>query len=318
MARANKSVFIIATNEPYSLGVIRTPGECGADIACGDAQAFGSPTSFGGPSLGFMAVSRKLMRKIPGRLCGKTVDRDGNEGFVLTLQAREQHIRREKSSSNICSNEALCALAATVHLSLLGKGGFADTARNNLDKAHYAAERISSIDGFSMRFKSPFFNEFAIRCLRESPEAIVERLAERGIGAGVPLGRFFPGMKDCLLIAVTEMNTKEDIDEFADALAEGQSSLYDGVAKLQEAMPALTDGVTQLRDGAMELSDGLQTFYDEGISKILEAADEDLPELLNRMRTISSLSTGYRSFSGIAPDMTGTVKFIYRTEEIGG
>lgn len=221
MARANKSVFIIATNEPYSLGVIRNPGECGADIACGDAQAFGSPTSFGGPSLGFMAVSRKLMRKIPGRLCGKTVDRDGNEGFVLTLQAREQHIRREKSSSNICSNEALCALAATVHLSLLGKGGFADTARNNLDKAHYAAERISSIDGFSMRFKSPFFNEFAIRCLRESPEAIVERLAERGIGAGVPLGRFFPGMKDCLLIAVTEMNTKEDIDEFADALAEG-------------------------------------------------------------------------------------------------
>ncbi len=219
--KQNKSLLVIAINEPYSLGVIKNPRDCGADIAVGDAQSFGCSMGFGGPSLGFLTVKRNLMRKISGRLAGKTVDTDGQEGFVLTLQAREQHIRREKASSNICSNEALCALSATVHLSLIGKSGFMQTAENNLEKAHYMAKKISELDGFSLKFKSSFFNEFVVNCSKETPKQIVERMASKNIGGGIPLGRFYPNMKDCLLIAVTEMNTKEDIDNFVKELSEG-------------------------------------------------------------------------------------------------
>lgn len=224
--KKNKSLLIAAINEPYSLGVLKNPGECGADIAAGDAQAFGSPTAFGGPSLGFIAVRKNLMRKIPGRLCGKTKDINGKDGFVLTLQAREQHIRRDKASSNICSNEALCALAATVHLSLLGKEGFLAISRRNVSQAHYASKVISEIPGFSLKFNAPFFNEFTIKC-EADPELIVNRLASERIGAGIPIGRFFPELSDCLLIAVTETTEKEEIDVFAKRLAEISKELID-------------------------------------------------------------------------------------------
>jgi glycine dehydrogenase subunit 1 len=165
-----------------------------------------------------MATTARHMRKIPGRLSGKTVDHEGREGFVLTLQAREQHIRREKASSNICTNSALCALAATVYLSLMGKKGLKEVAVQNASKARYALDAISSTPGFTRKFSSPFFNEFAIQC-RENPSLINKKLKEQGILGGFELGRFYPELKDCLLFCVTEMNSKQDIDALVSALA---------------------------------------------------------------------------------------------------
>lgn len=218
VVKGSGALFVAAVVEPASLGILKPPGKYGADIAAGECQSLGLPIAFGGPYLGFMATLAKHMRKIPGRLSGKTVDHDGREGFVLTLQAREQHIRREKASSNICTNSALCALAATVYLSLMGKQGLKEVATQNARKARYAMDTICSTPGFTRKFSSPFFNEFVIQC-RENPALINRKLEEQGILGGLELGRFYAELQDCILFCVTEMSSKQDIDALVSALA---------------------------------------------------------------------------------------------------
>lgn len=210
----------IAVVNPLSLGVLKPPAAWGADIAVGDGQPLGLPLGFGGPYVGFMAVSKALVRRLPGRLAGRTVDSEGKEGFVLTLQTREQHIRRERATSNICTNQALCALAVTVHLSLLGKEGFVNVAQLNLDRSHYLFERATAIDGVEAAWDQPFFNEFVLR-LPCPAETVVERMKERGFVAGWPLSRW-PGDWDerLLLVCATETKSQRDCDDYIEALAE--------------------------------------------------------------------------------------------------
>lgn len=200
----------VACVDPISLGLLKPPGEYGADFAVGEGQSLGVPLGFGGPHLGFFAATSKLMRRMPGRIAGVTVDADGERGFVLTLQTREQHIRREKATSNICSNQALCALAATVYLCTMGKQGLQEVAGQCMKKAHYAQEELAKA-GYPLTFAQPFFREFAVR----SPVA-VERvnaalLKDKIIG-GAELGRWYPALPDSLLIAVTEKRTRREID----------------------------------------------------------------------------------------------------------
>jgi len=205
------ATLIVCVN-PISLGVLRPPSEYGAEIVVGEGQVLGNPMAFGGPYLGVLAVKKRYLRRMPGRLAGVTKDTRGQRGFVLTLQTREQHIRRERATSNICSNEALNALAATVYLSWLGKEGIKELSANCVKKAHYLAERISAIKGFSLAWEVPFFNEFAVKCPVD-PEKIVKSLLDKKILAGYPLGRAYPEMKDYLLIAVTEKRTKKEMDD---------------------------------------------------------------------------------------------------------
>lgn len=211
--------LLIAAVNPVSLGLLKAPGEYGADIAVGEGQPFGNPINFGGPFLGFLACKEKYMRRMPGRIVGAAVDRNGRRAFVLTLQAREQHIRREKAASNICSNEGLCALAFTMHLSALGKEGLGKLAHLNLQKAHYAAGEITKLPGYELAFSSPFFNEFVIKTVLE-PAKITAGLLKEKIVGGLDLGRFIPELKNHLLFCVTETKRKEDIDRLA-AVLEG-------------------------------------------------------------------------------------------------
>lgn len=205
--------------DPISLGLLASPGAQGADIVVGEGQGLGVPLSFGGPSLGLFATKTDLIRRMPGRLVGATVDRDGQRGFVLTLQTREQHIRREKATSNICTNVALCALMATIYLALLGKEGLRRVGELALAKAHYAAEALTKIPGVRLKFSAPFFKEFALS-LPKSPERVVKRLQKEKILAGVPLKPFERSLKDCLLVAVTEKRTRQEIDLFVQALSQ--------------------------------------------------------------------------------------------------
>lgn len=211
VAHASGALFT-ACVDPISLGIMKPPGEYDADIAVGEGQGLGNPMSFGGPFLGFFATKEKLVRRMPGRLVGQTVDARGKRGFVLTLQTREQHIRRERATSNICSNEALNALAATVYLSTMGKQGIREVAGLSLKKAHYAEKAISSVPGFEAVWKAPFFKEFAVKCKAKKPSEIISELSKKGILPGVDLGRFYPELEGNLLIAVTEKRTKEQID----------------------------------------------------------------------------------------------------------
>jgi glycine dehydrogenase subunit 1 len=211
--------LLIVVADPVNLGVLEAPGRQGADIVVGEGQGLGVPMSFGGPNLGVFAARSALVRRMPGRLVGATVDRDGRRGFVLTLQTREQHIRRAKATSNICTNVALCALMATIYLATLGKQGLQRVGELSAAKAHYAAERLTQIPGVSLRFGRPFFKEFTLR-LPKAPASVVGRLARRRILAGVPLKAYDRALGDCLLVAVTEQRTKEEIDSFAAALAE--------------------------------------------------------------------------------------------------
>ena len=204
--------YIMGCN-PIALGIMKTPGECGADIATAEGQPLGMPLAFGGPYLGIMTCTEKLMRKLPGRIVGETTDADGNRAFVLTLQAREQHIRREKASSNICSNQALCALTASVYLASQGPEGLAETATQCYSKAHYAFEQITAIPGFEKVFDGDFFHEFVTKCPC-SPELLMAALEEYGILGGLPL------KGDNILWCVTEMNTKEEIDALVNILKE--------------------------------------------------------------------------------------------------
>jgi glycine dehydrogenase subunit 1 len=216
-AHAAGSLAIVSVY-PLSLGLLKPPGEMGADIVTGEGQSLGLPLSCGGPFLGLMATRHAHVRRMPGRLAGMTADRRGRRGFVLTLQAREQHIRREKATSNICSNQALCALRALIYLALLGKDGIAGVARLCARKAEYARQRLGAVPGVSLRHDVPFFNEFTLQ-LPADAAVVVARLLEHGFAAGFPLGRCYPGMDDCLLVAVTEKRTREEIDRFAGLLA---------------------------------------------------------------------------------------------------
>ncbi|HEX3020466.1 MAG TPA: aminomethyl-transferring glycine dehydrogenase subunit GcvPA [Chitinispirillaceae bacterium] len=202
---------------PIAISILKSPAEQGFDIATGEGQSLGIPLSFGGPYLGFMAASKKLSRKMPGRIVARTVDTVGKEGFVLSLQAREQHIRREKATSNICSNEALCALRAHIYMSLLGREGIKQVASLCVDKAHYAKERIKAIPGVKVMESSPTFNEFTIKLPVDAGEC-VGKMIDYGFAAGFPLGRYYPDMDNYLLIAVTEKRTKYEIGLLAETL----------------------------------------------------------------------------------------------------
>lgn len=212
VAHKNKALLIMVVN-PVSLGILKTPGEMGADIAVGEGQPLGLPLNYGGPYLGFIATTKKLMRKMPGRIVGETVDKDGKRGFVLTLQAREQHIRREKATSNICSNQALCALTALVHTSVVGKKGFRKVAELCIQKANYARGVFNEIEGAEVVFDGPHFNEFVLRISRPV-EDLFDAMG-RTFEPGIRLNRWYGDLADCLLVAVTELNTKEDIDNYA-------------------------------------------------------------------------------------------------------
>jgi len=211
--------LIIQSVNPISLALLKTPGEQGIDIATGEGQSLGLPLSFGGPYLGFMACTKKLLRKMPGRIVGKTQDRNGTPGFVLTMQAREQHIRREKATSNICTNQALCALRAHIYLSLVGTKGLHAIATECVAKASYAAEKLDAIDGVRVMRSSPTFHEFTVQLPRDATE-VAGAMIERGYAAGFPLGRYYPAMGNYLLIAVTEKRTKGEIGRFVETLAE--------------------------------------------------------------------------------------------------
>lgn len=213
------ALLIVAVTEPMSLGVLAPPGACGADIVAGETQSFGIPLSYGGPYCGLFATLEKHVRQMPGRLVGEARDRQGRRGYVLTLSTREQHIRREKATSNICTNQGLFALMTTIYLATMGKRGVQEIARQNLQKAHYAASEIGKLDRFGLKFAAPFFNEFVVRTPRPATE-VAERLLEERIIGGIALERYYPVMKDSLLLCVTETTKKDAIDNLVDALSE--------------------------------------------------------------------------------------------------
>ena len=210
-------VLVIESVYPIALGLMKTPGEMGADIVTGEGQSLGLPLNFGGPYLGFMATRKKYIRKMPGRIVGETVDENGKRCFVNTLQAREQHIRREKATSNICTNVSLCALRALVFMSLMGKQGFKELSTLNFEKAEYTRQRLESIDGVEVKRSAPTFNEFTI-LLPLAADCVVERMIDKGFAAGFPLGRYYPGMEDYMIVAVTEKRTRREIDAYVSAL----------------------------------------------------------------------------------------------------
>jgi len=212
IAHSNNSLLIVCVVEATSLGILKSPGSYGADIVCGEGQSFGNPMSFGGPYLGIMATNQAYIRNLPGRLVGRTTDTEGKPGFILTLQTREQHIRREKATSNICSNEALNALAAAVYLSILGKSGVKKIGELCLHKAHYLHKKITE-SGFKAEFNSPFYNEFVIKFDKN----VHEFLLKNNI-LTLDLGKYYPEFKNSILFCVTEMNTKEEMDNLIDIL----------------------------------------------------------------------------------------------------
>ncbi|MBC7986520.1 MAG: aminomethyl-transferring glycine dehydrogenase subunit GcvPA [Sphingomonadaceae bacterium] len=218
---AHGALLIAVVTEPVALGLIRAPGEMGADIVVGEGQSIGVGLNFGGPYVGLFACREKHVRQMPGRLAGETQDAEGKRGFVLTLSTREQHIRREKATSNICTNSGLCALAFTIHMALLGEKGLRQLAALNHAKAAAAADRLADVPGIAL-VNGPFFNEFTLRLPQEA-RPVVRALADRGILGGVSLGRLYPdgdGRENGLVVAVTETNTDEDVAAFADALGE--------------------------------------------------------------------------------------------------
>jgi glycine dehydrogenase subunit 1 len=217
-AHAVGALFVVVVTEALSLGLLKPPGSCGADIVVGEGQSFGVPMGFGGPHVGLFATQEKFVRQMPGRLCGIAYDKNGNRGFVLTLSTREQHIRREKATSNICTNQGLIALAATIYMETMGKKGLQEVAVQNAQKAAYAAKAIAGIDGFSLVFSAPSFNEFVVRCPR-SAEEILSNLRERDIIGGLALSKYYQGRDNDILVCVTETNTKAQIDSLAEGLA---------------------------------------------------------------------------------------------------
>lgn len=217
-AHAVGALFIVVVTEAISFGLLKTPGSCGADIVVGEGQSFGIPMSFGGPHVGLFATSEKYLRNMPGRLAGVAYDKDGNRGFVLTLATREQHIRREKATSNICTNQGLIALAATIYMETMGKKGLQEVAEQNAQKAAYAAKKIGGLDGFEIAFSAPVFNEFVVRA-NSSAENLLNRVREEnGIIGGLALSKYYNDRPNEFLVCVTETNTREQIDALVAAL----------------------------------------------------------------------------------------------------
>ncbi|MBI5266855.1 MAG: aminomethyl-transferring glycine dehydrogenase subunit GcvPA [candidate division Zixibacteria bacterium] len=211
--------LVVMSIDPIAQALLKTPAEYGADIAVGEGQPLGIPMSFGGPGLGFFATTKALVRNVPGRLAARTKDLDGKTGFVLTLQTREQHIRREKATSNICTNQALCAAAATVYLSLLGRTGLKRVALLSFERAQSVYQAVSAIEGYEPYFKGAYGREFAVRTPRPASE-IIDGMLKRGILAGIDAGRWYRGLDDCLIMAATEKRTASDIARLVDGLKE--------------------------------------------------------------------------------------------------
>jgi glycine dehydrogenase subunit 1 len=214
-----KGALVCVVANPTALALFKTPGSMGADVVVGDGQPLGIPMWYGGPSVGFFTTRKSYVHKMAGRLVGETVDNRGQRSYVLTLTAREQHIKRERATSNICTNQGLIALGTAVYLSLLGKKGLRQVAELCYQKAHYAAQQLSQIDGMGLCFTEPFFHEFAL-CVNRPVAEVNARLLEHGILGGYDLGQDYPALKDHMLVAVTEMNSKQDIDMFAEVLSE--------------------------------------------------------------------------------------------------
>ncbi|MBF0484298.1 MAG: aminomethyl-transferring glycine dehydrogenase subunit GcvPA [Candidatus Omnitrophica bacterium] len=211
--------LVVESVYPISLGILKTPGEMGVDIVTGEGQSLGLALNFGGPYLGFMATKKEFVRKMPGRIVGQTVDTQGRRCYVNTLQAREQHIRREKATSNICTNVALCAIQAVIFMSLVGKQGFKELAGINADKAEYMKQCLAKIKGVEVKRSSPTFNEFTV-CLPKDASSVVEVMIKKGFAAGFPLSRYYKGMDNYMIVAVTEKRTKAEIDAYVKALGE--------------------------------------------------------------------------------------------------
>lgn len=217
--KTSGTVLVAVVAEALSLGALQPPAQWGAEIVAGEAQSFGVPMAYGGPYVGFIASTKEHVRRIPGRLAGKTVDSSGREGYVLTLQAREQHIRRERATSNICTNQAHCALIATMYLALVGKTGLRDVAAANLARTRELAAAVEAIDGCSLPFTAPHFNEIVV-CVHQPAKHALAKLEQRGILGGVDLGRYYPEHDNCILMAATEMTTTQEIQMLAKALQE--------------------------------------------------------------------------------------------------
>jgi glycine dehydrogenase subunit 1 len=218
-AHAAGALLIVAITEPISLGLVKSPGALGADIVVAEGQSFGVPLSFGGPYLGLFATREKYARQIPGRLVGEAYDKEGRRGFVLTLATREQHIRREKATSNICTNEGLIALAATVYLETMGKRGLQEVAHQCAQKTAYAARKISALEGFSLPFTAPRFNEFVVQAPTDAAELLKRLAKEHQITGGLALSQYFADRRNEFLVCVTETNSRSEIDELVDGLS---------------------------------------------------------------------------------------------------
>src|SRR5687768_5684910 len=219
-AHAKGALLVVAVTEAMSLGLLKSPGACGADIVVAEGQSFGVPLSFGGPYVGLFATKEKYARQIPGRLVGEAYDKKGRRGFVLTLATREQHIRREKATSNICTNEGLIALAATVYLETMGRRGVQEAARQCAQKAAYTARAISGLKGFLLPFSGPRFNEFVVRGPLDAGALLARLGKEKGIEGGIPLWRFFTDRPNDFLVCVTEINSRDEIDALVEGLSE--------------------------------------------------------------------------------------------------
>ncbi len=217
-AHAVGALFIVVVTEAISFGLLKSPGSCGADIVVGEGQSFGIPMSFGGPHLGIFATQDKFVRQMPGRLCGVAYDKNGNRGFVLTLSTREQHIRREKATSNICTNQGLIALAATIYMETMGKQGLREVAEQNAQKASYAKQEIARLEGFSIPYSAPTFNEFVVRGPRAAAE-ILDSVREKGIIGGLALSKYYGEHDDEFLVCVTETVSRQRIDDLVTALS---------------------------------------------------------------------------------------------------
>ena len=220
-AHAVGALCLVVVAEPITLGLLKSPGECGADLVAGEGQGLGTGLNYGGPALGFLATREQYVRHIPGRLVGQTVDREARPGYVLTLATREQHIRREKATSNICTAESLIALMASIYLVSLGPQGLREVALQNLRKAAYAKDRVAKVPGCGLRFRGPTFNEFIVRT-QKKPAALLAKLRKQQIIGGLDLGRCYPDLADCLLLCVTEQKTRADIDALCAALGGGR------------------------------------------------------------------------------------------------
>jgi glycine dehydrogenase subunit 1 len=227
------ALFVVSF-DPISLGLLKRPGQYGADIAVAEGQCLGNPMAYGGPYLGLLACREEYVRKIPGRLVGQTTDRHGKRCWVLTLQTREQHIRREKATSNICTNQGLFALRAAVYLAALGPRGLRETAELCARKAHYAAEQLTQLPGVRLRFDRPFFKEFTLQLEGSVPD-LLAHLLDKGYHAGLHLGRWYPNLQACLSVAVTEKRTREEIDGLASALSAYQAGARNGATLHQPA-----------------------------------------------------------------------------------